>query len=101
MELDIAPCSDGTIVSTLKGRLDTVSSPEFAVSMMPLLDNADKHIILDCGELEYVASSGLRQLLLLRKQTIAMGGDITLRNVQDSVRQVFTIAGFTPLFSFE
>lgn len=92
---------DGIWTGILSGRLDTVSSSQFAVDMMPLLDNADKHIVIDCTNLEYVASSGLRQLLLLRKQTIAMGGDVTLKGTSDSVRQVFTIAGFTSLFIFD
>lgn len=42
MELEINPCINGTIVSVLKGRLDTVSSPEFAISMMPLTGNTNR-----------------------------------------------------------
>ena len=65
------------------------------------MDGADKHIVLDCSKLEFVSSSGLRLLLTLRKQTIAMGGDVTIKNVIPEVMQVFTITGFFSLFKFE
>lgn len=100
MELIISSSED-RISAAIIGRLDTVSSSQFALEMMPLMEAADRHIFIDCRELEYVASSGLRQLMLLRKQTIAMGGDITLQNVTKDVRQVLIIAGFAPLFTFE
>lgn len=100
MELIIKDSGD-RIYAEIKGRLDTVSSPQFAQEMMPLMDGADKHIIIDCSGLEYVASSGLRHLMLLRKQTIAMGGDVTLQHMSSDVKQVFIIAGFAPLFIFE
>lgn len=100
MELNITE-NGAIITAVLTGRLDTTSSSQFAVDMMPLMYNADKHIVIDCTNLEYVASSGLRQLLLLRKETIAKRGDVTLKNVTPGVRQVFTIAGFSSLFSFE
>lgn len=91
----------GTVTAVLSGRLDTASSAQFAVDMLPLMENADRHIVLDCRELAYVASSGLRQLLTLRKHTIVMGGDVTLCNVKPEVKQVFAIAGFSSLFIFD
>ena len=68
--------------------------------MQPLMDAADKHIVLDCTNLEFVSSSGLRLLLTLRKQAIAMGGDVTIKKFIPEVMQVFTITGFFSLFKF-
>lgn len=100
MTLEITNNGD-TINAVLSGRLDTANSQLFAVEMQPLMDGADKHLVLDCTNLEFVSSSGLRLLLSLRKQTIAMGGDVTIKNVQLDVMQVFTITGFFSLFKFE
>lgn len=100
MTLEITNNGD-TINAVLSGRLDTANSQLFAVEMQPLMDGADKHLVLDCTNLEFVSSSGLRLLLSLRKQTIAMGGDVTIKNVQPDVMQVFTITGFFSLFKFE
>ena len=92
--------SEGTVTGILKGRLDTAASQQFATDMEVLLDNADKHIVLDCKELEFISSSGLRHFLSLRKATISKGGDVTIVGVSDEIKQVFTITGFYSLFKF-
>jgi len=89
------------ICGVLEGRLDTSASQKFAVDMAPLLDNADKHIVLDCSKLEFISSSGLRLFLSLRKATIAKGGDVTIVGVSPEIKQVFTITGFYSLFIFK
>ncbi len=100
MELTIKDNGE-SIVGILNGRLDTAASTEFARDMQPLMDNANKLIILDCTDLKFISSSGLRLLLSLRKQSIAQKGDITIKGVSDEVKQVFTITGFYSLFNFE
>lgn len=100
MELTIKDNGD-SIVGILNGRLDTAASTQFARDMQPLMDNANKLIILDCTDLKFISSSGLRLLLSLRKQSIAQKGDITIKGVSDEVKQVFTITGFYSLFNFE
>lgn len=93
--------NNDVVTGVLNGRLDTAASAQFAKDIQPLMDNADKHIVLDCTGMEFIASSGLRLFLSLRKETIAKGGDITIKNVNSSVRQVFTLTGFHTLFNFE
>nr|QJR98062.1 hypothetical protein Prevot99_2210 [uncultured Prevotella sp.] len=100
MKLEIVQ-NDNTVTGILEGRLDTAASQQFAADMMPLLDNADKHIILDCSKLEFISSSGLRLFLSLRKATIAKGGDVTITGVSTEIKQVFTITGFYSLFIFK
>lgn len=89
------------INAKIEGRLDTASSTQFSKDMQPLLDNAGKHIILDCAGLEFISSSGLRLLLSLRKASIAANGKVTITNVQEAVKQVFVLTGFYSLFDFE
>lgn len=100
MNLQITQTSD-SVTGKLIGRLDTAASAQFARDMQPLMDNADKHVILDCEELAFISSSGLRLFLSLRKETIAKGGDVTIKNVSPEVKQVFTITGFFSLFNFD
>lgn len=100
MTLDIT--IDGlTATGILAGRLDTAAATQFATDMQPLLDNADKQIVLDCTSLEFISSSGLRLFLTLRKATMAKGGKVLLRGVAPAIKQVFTITGFSSLFDFE
>ena len=84
----------------LIGRLDTAASAQFATDMQPLIDRADKHILLDCSQLEFISSWGLRLFLTLRKATIAAHGDVTIMGMNNEVKQVFTLTGFLSLFKF-
>lgn len=93
--------NNGIWVATLVGRLDTDAAVTFEQEIAPLIQNADKKIVLDCSQLEYISSSGLRLLLMLRKQTNAKGGDIVLQGVNSAVKQVFALTGFSSLFKFE
>lgn len=88
------------VVGILEGRLDTLASTQFARDIEPLLDMADKNIILDCEKLDFISSSGLRLFLSIRKQTISKGGNVTITNVNEEIRKVFTITGFSSLFTF-
>ena len=99
MTITITKQGDKTI-GILNGRLDTAASAQFAIDMQPLMDAASTHIVLDCTKLQFIASSGLRLLLSLRKETIAKGGDVTIVGATPEVKQVFTITGFMSLFIF-
>jgi len=99
MTLEIKTSGD-QVTGILTGRLDTAASQQFASDMQPLINNADKHIVLDCKTLEFISSSGLRLFLSLRKATIARGGDVTIMGISDDIKQVFTITGFSSLFKF-
>lgn len=100
MTLEISQ-NGNQMMGKLIGRLDTAASMQFSADMEPLVDNADKEILLDCSELEFISSSGLRLFLSLRKATIAKGGSITIKGVSPEIKQVFTITGFYSLFTFE
>ena len=89
------------MIGKIIGRLDTSAAQKFANDIEPLIDNADKKIYMDCSELEFISSSGLRLFLSLRKATMSKGGDMTLVGITDAVKQVFTITGFYSLFKFE
>lgn len=93
--------SDTMVTGILEGRLDTAASTQFATDMEELMENADKHIVLNCEKMEFISSSGLRLFLSLRKKTIAKGGDVTIKGAIPEVKQVFSITGFTALFKFE
>ena len=84
----------------LIGRLDTAASAQFATDMQPLMDRADKHILLDCSQLEFISSSGLRLFLTLRKATIAAHGDVTITGMNHEVKQVVARTVFLSLFKF-
>ena len=86
------------IVARFAGRLDTAAAVEIMPDIQTLADQADKHIVLDCSELAYISSSGLRLFLTLRKESAAKGGKLQVRNINADIRQVFMMTGFISLF---
>lgn len=100
MEIKIQ-IKENEVLAALIGRLDTAASAQAAADFEPLMENANKPITLDCSQMEFISSSGLRLLLSLRKQTIAKGGKVIITGTTPEVKQVFTITGFFSLFEFK
>lgn len=92
---------DGKFVATLDGELDTAAAVEVEKVLQPLYNTGGKDVIIECKDLEYIASSGLRILLSLLKGAMANGSKVTLRNVNDDIQSVFKLTGFISLFNFE
>lgn len=88
-----------TLTLTLEGRLDTKTSPELeAVLVNELGDTAE--LILDFEHLEYISSAGLRVLLTAQKKMNTQGTMI-IRNVCETVREVFEITGFSDILTIQ
>lgn len=92
---------DGKLVATLCGELDTAAAPEAEIALQLLLKAQGKDILIDCTDLEYIASSGLRLLLSVLKQAQSVGSRVTLKNVNEVVRDVLDLTGFVSIFDFE
>ena len=88
-------------VMRLEGRLDTSASAQAEQDMQVLYDCAGHDIILDCSELEYISSSGLRIFLAVLKNANKNGSKVTITGLNADLRQVFDEIGFTNLFNFQ
>lgn len=100
MEVIIKKEDTGTVVR-LVGRLDTPASPEVSKALEPVQNDASGTIVLDCSEMEYISSSGLRIFLTLRKAAAAKGGRVVVKSISSDIRQIFMMTGFINLFEFE
>ena len=90
--------NDGGMFATLHGRLDTPSAVVAEQETTPLLENANKEIILDCSNLEYISSSGLRIFISILKSVKARKGTVVVKNINDEIKKVFEMTGFNKLF---
>jgi len=88
-------------IATLNGCLDTAATQDFADKIQPLMEIKDSQIILDCSQLEYISSGGLRQFIILLKTTKSHGTALTIRNLSEAVLEVFKITGFDHIFHIE
>lgn len=90
--------NDGILTGFLSGYIDTATAEQLGQEMKPLMQQASCAIEIDCSQLDYISSSGLRLLLSLRKQVAADGGSLVIKNINDEIRKVFTLTGFFKLF---
>lgn len=89
------------VIAKFSGRLDTAAAVQTAEDVKPLLEAENKEIVLDCTELEYISSSGLRIFLSIRKEAAAHSSKVIVRNINADIRQVFMMTGFISLFVIE
>ena len=92
---------DGKYTVALEGELDTAHAIEVEQAMQPLHDVSGTEMTIDCTQLEYIASSGLRILLGLLKSAKANGNKVILKNLNDEIKEVFKVTGFIDLFEIE
>lgn len=89
-----------TITIEIDGRLETGTAPELEVELNKVVPVC-QDLILDFAKLEYVSSAGLRVLLTAQKTMNAKGGNMKIININDVVREVFNITGFTSILTIE
>ena len=99
MEVKITT-EDKVTTAFLIGRLDTLAAQEIA-PQMDQLKNAGGTLVLDCSELSYISSSGLRIFLTLRKAAAERGGKVIVRNISQEISSVFMMTGFLNLFEIQ
>jgi len=100
MEVKIDYLEEKINVSVI-GRLDTVNAPIFEKQIKEVLESNMKDVIMDCKNLEYISSSGLRLFLVMQKQANAKKGKLTIINMNAEILSVFDMTGFTALFNIK
>ena len=88
---------DNRAVISLSGWLDTKTTPELA----EVIDSRPEDITgmtLDLGELEYISSAGLRQIVAMHKK---VSGNLTITNAGSELMQLFRMTGFDKKLKFE
>ena len=100
MNIEINKLDDVTTVKMI-GRLDTAAAQEATKDIEALEAEASGTIIIDCSDLSYISSSGLRIFLSLRKAAATKGGNIIVKAISSDIRQVFMMTGFLNLFQIE
>ena len=88
---------NGTLRIALEGRLDTNTAPQLEAELKTSLSGITE-LELDFSGLEYISSAGLRVLLAAQK-TMSRQGKMTIRNVNETIMEVFEITGFVEILT--
>ena len=89
----------GKTLVVLKGRIDTTNADQFQQDIAPLMEGEHPDIEIDCSEMSYTSSQGLRIFLLLQKSVNSRGGKMVLRKMNPQVKEVFDITGFSNIIT--
>ena len=91
--------NDNELIITLIGRLDTTTAPQLEAELQENLPGVE-HLVLDFAQLDYLSSAGLRVLLAAQK-IMNKQGEMIVRNVNDTIADVFEITGFVDILTIE
>ena len=89
----------GVTLVGIAGNLDSNTSPQAQQALDAILAGGGRKVAVDCTALDYISSAGLRVLLGTVKRLNAAGGGLRLFGLNETVREVFDISGFSTILS--
>ena len=98
MKVTINKQNEKTLV-VLDGRIDSTNADPFQQDIASLMEGEQPDIDIDCTNMTYTSSQGLRVFLLLQKSVMARDGKMVLRNMNPRVKEVFDITGFSNIIT--
>ncbi len=90
--------NENELTVTLAGRLDTATAPQLEAELKDL--SGVGKLVLDFAALEYLSSAGLRVLLAAQK-VMNKQGEMIIRNVNETIAEIFEVTGFVDILTIE
>lgn len=85
----------------IDGPLDALHLNDLQENVNNLQIEEGQFVILDCTNMNYICSSGLRIFLAMHKDITEKNGKLIIKNLQPLVKNVFDMTGFSKIFNFE
>jgi anti-anti-sigma factor len=102
MEIKELNRKENLLTASLSGRMDAITATEFTTQLEGWINEGLKSFTIDCSQLDYISSAGLRAILIIAKKVRGLEGELQLAALQESVQTVFEISGFNkiiPIFA--
>ena len=91
---------ENELTLAIEGRIDTITSQELEKEINDEMGKFDS-LILDFADVEYISSAGLRVLIATQKKVKAENNQMTIKNVNDTVNEIFRMSGFDKILKIE
>ena len=91
---------DGKTIVKTDQRIDTLNAAQFETDIQPALEKG-VDLEIDCSELNYLASSGLRVLQSTMRTVRSLNGQMKISNVDEEIFNVLRMVGFTRYITVE
>ena len=92
---------DGKTIIKTGQRIDTMNAGEFEREIEPALADGGVDLEMDCSELNYMASSGLRVIQKTMRTVMQLKGKFKMTNVSPEIYKVLNMTGFTKFMTVE
>ena len=83
----------------MSGELDIAATSNQLDELGKVLALADQALEIDCSELEYISSAGLRFFMQLKRESEAKGGSVRVTHLNEDVAEIFRMSGFQNIFT--
>lgn len=98
--MNIKKSVNGSVLSVeLEGRLDTTTSPRLEEELRSSIAGITS-LVIDFEKLEYISSAGLRVLLAMQK-IMNRQGEMMIKNVSETVMEIFEVTGFVDILNIQ
>ena len=97
MQIFVKTTNDVTVLA-FEGKLDALTSPDAEQQLTQLIEEGEKRFLVNFEKLDYINSAGLCVLLVAAKQLEGIDGELRFCSLNEIVREVFDISGFTTIF---
>lgn len=88
---------DEVAIVRIKGSVDATNADMLATELTTPIEQGIVKIVMDCKDLQYISSAGLRAILGALKRLKALAGELVVASIQQDVERVLQITGFTKL----
>jgi anti-anti-sigma factor len=99
--MDITLTNPGSPVPefTVAGALDTLEAPKFQEAVLSGAAAVQaRDVVIDCTDMPYLTSTGLRAIMTIGKTMMAAGGRMVLCGLSGLALEIFTSSGFAQVF---
>jgi len=98
MELHVEDLASATVVR-VRGRVDATTAPAFEDRLLRQATQPVDRLVLDCRDLEFLSSLGLRSLLVAARRRTGAGRTLVLGSLSPRVHPLFEVSGLLELFA--
>src|SRR5687768_17367478 len=93
MEIHYSELDNSIILIKLAGRLDIIGTGEIETKFTGYCSGEKIRVIVDLSEVDFLASIGIRLLMLTAKSVASRGGKMVLLNPQPEIQHVLDVTG--------
>lgn len=98
MNVDLKKIKGFSVLSILEDRVDAHNSGELKAYLIQMIENGERRIIVQLGDVRFIDSSGLGALLSGNKNIALKAGRLVLVNIQKQVLSMFELTRLNRVF---